>query len=760
MNNTHHIQMMRLANAQRGSAPQPPTFDFQPGMAAYWKLANNALDSSGNGNHGTAQAGLVFNGEYAEFGSKYIDVPDSDDLSFTDGTNDLPIHIALTFIWNDKTGVQYWISKRGFTDDIEWYAASTDTDVIFVLANPNNLSDNIRITIPIESILKDVINTIQYGYDGNKLHTGINAYLNGYNPIGTTSLNGVYTGQVNGNNFVRIGSYSNADPFLYPFKSGVKEISIWKNRTMTPEEIAEIDRRGKISEPLIPIPEPPTGFRQETIDYMNVVGIDNDTIKYYEGTPEERTGEQLWNYVDEFVSTLIDNGLWTGSVIYPFLGGTSGKCSVQLTDPSNVITWGGDWVFNQFGAKGNGTNTYGDTGVSVTSKFDRDSIYLTTVIGSDNVENNKPYFMGSQTTTNFRTHLTSNQDLNIIEGINGTNTFSESVDSIEGIYSLGKRDVKHVININGKFVNSFSTTGPGLSGYPLIIGTYGTTSPNLNYCTTQELRLSAATRAFSQLETSIFHKAIDTLYTNLGTKTWGEVVLRKEPSYDFIFNANTSTNNQGLATGDNKIFVSYDRGSTGTGIDVRNLDGTLIKNFTVNAGHGNDMGYNETTGTLWIPQGGANNLWSEVDIATESIIRTIDKKYSGVNEGNGNIAIDNAKNTFWTSNNLLNSGNDIYVQEWDFDTGMPITGTEIAFSDGGITDVTQGSFFYDGKLYLFRGGSTTNGIIIIDTITKKHEIIELNKASEAEGMTYLIDGGELKIIVGFRDSSVNYVTFE
>src|SRR5690606_32321929 len=73
------------------------TFNFATNMMAYWKLATNSNDSSGNGHNGT-DTGMTYSGGYAQFGtSKYIDVGDSNDFSFTDGTDDLPAHFLLSF---------------------------------------------------------------------------------------------------------------------------------------------------------------------------------------------------------------------------------------------------------------------------------------------------------------------------------------------------------------------------------------------------------------------------------------------------------------------------------------------------------------------------------------------------------------------------------------------------------------------------------------------------------------------------------------
>jgi hypothetical protein len=222
-------------------------FNFATNMMAYWKLATNSNDSSGNAHNGT-DTGMAYSGGYAEFGSGYIDVADSNDFSFTDGVNDLSAHFLLAFIWNDKTGIQIFINKRGQLDNREWEISSNGTVVSIFFFNPSG-ANWIKIEIPLTSITVSVLNTLQFAYTGSKLHGGISAYLNGNNPLGTTSMLGTYTGQVNGNSVVRMGSrsFTTSDYLL----ADGKEWAIWKNRTMTGAEIQELHDRVIAGTPLI-----------------------------------------------------------------------------------------------------------------------------------------------------------------------------------------------------------------------------------------------------------------------------------------------------------------------------------------------------------------------------------------------------------------------------------------------------------------------------------------------------------------------------
>lgn len=232
----------RLLNIKRGGSSGG--FDFTSDLMGYWKLATNSLDSSGRGHNGT-DTNMTYAGGYAQFGTGYIQVADSDDFSFTDGVNDISAHFLISFILNDKSGIQIYVTKR-VGDTLEWQISSNGSDLSIILYS-TTISNLIRIDIPLSSINTGVLNTVQFAYNGNKSHTGLSAYLNGNNQVGTSLTGGSYVGMINTAYVIQFGSYNTT----LKLKADAKEWAIWKGRTMTPEEITEIDRRVKAGEPLI-----------------------------------------------------------------------------------------------------------------------------------------------------------------------------------------------------------------------------------------------------------------------------------------------------------------------------------------------------------------------------------------------------------------------------------------------------------------------------------------------------------------------------
>lgn len=111
-------------------------------------------------------------------------------------------------------------------------------------------------------------------------------------------------------------------------------------------------------------------FEQETILYLNNIGIHfNDTI-YHSGTPQQISGQSIWYSIDRFVKTMKKVGVFDKlKAIYPMIGGTSARHKFNLknsADSDNAfrIVWSGDIQHSPTGIKGNGTSGYGNTKLS------------------------------------------------------------------------------------------------------------------------------------------------------------------------------------------------------------------------------------------------------------------------------------------------------------------------------------------------------------------------------------------------------------
>lgn len=231
----------------------PALSGYEVGMSAYLKLATDSFDSSGN-NAFIKDTSLSYSGGYAKFTNGYIDIPNREVLSFTDGTNDLSMHIAFGFIWNTKTGNQVFLSKASVFNGYEYEYEITKTSTInFTIRTKGSNSDYVGCTIPIASISTGVLNTLQFIYNGNKTTPIFKVILNNVEITNTPVSVGTYAGMSKSVCRLRIGATNQsyiATPTNF-LKADMKELAVWKNRTMTPTEITDIDYRIKNNIPLI-----------------------------------------------------------------------------------------------------------------------------------------------------------------------------------------------------------------------------------------------------------------------------------------------------------------------------------------------------------------------------------------------------------------------------------------------------------------------------------------------------------------------------
>ena len=132
-------------------------------------------------------------------------------------------------------------------------------------------------------------------------------------------------------------------------------------------------------------------FDPVTINYMNVLGIGNDSTIYYASTPQQITGAGLWTAVNNLVIALKSNGIWDRtSAIYPYVGGTAERHKFNLKNPidsndANRITFYNAWTHSATGATPTTFSSYGDTNMKLVDRVPQYSFtgatYLNSAIG-------------------------------------------------------------------------------------------------------------------------------------------------------------------------------------------------------------------------------------------------------------------------------------------------------------------------------------------------------------------------------------------
>jgi len=218
-------------------------------IVSYYKMENNVLDSVGV-NNGTATgityaAGLV--GQNAIFNgtSSFVSIPDANNLSFTNGTNDLPFSISMIANFA-ATGDRWLINKRTATTGGDEYSLALYQNVLYLSLFNHNTSGNITKSCNFTPVLNQNYK-LTVTYNGSGLHTGLSIYIDGAS-VGASSLSGVYERMNNGTSQVVIGRAAWASSFF--FNGKIDEVSVF-NTELNNGQTSEINAKLNSGQSLI-----------------------------------------------------------------------------------------------------------------------------------------------------------------------------------------------------------------------------------------------------------------------------------------------------------------------------------------------------------------------------------------------------------------------------------------------------------------------------------------------------------------------------
>jgi hypothetical protein len=237
--------------------------NFLTNLVGYYPFNSNANDLSGKGyngtqvgvpTYGTGKVGNAINfGNDAVF--RYVNIPDNNDFSFTNGTTDVPFTISM---WVNLTATSltgnFFINKRSALNNgnDEWQFVFINNRVEFAKFQFNN---NSIIQIIGSSLNPFSLNTwyhICYTDNGSGAIGSGKIYINGsLNSPFNANSGGTYTRMNNGNNLTRIGLNSWSPSFDLKHRGLIDELAIWKNRELTATEVAELYTKGNTGNPII-----------------------------------------------------------------------------------------------------------------------------------------------------------------------------------------------------------------------------------------------------------------------------------------------------------------------------------------------------------------------------------------------------------------------------------------------------------------------------------------------------------------------------
>ncbi len=172
-------------------------------------------DATSNNNDGTNDgtddaAGQIDRGrDFVQANTDHIDIPDSNSLSFGDGSSDTAFSIEVWTNMDDATTFR-WMTKGTSGADQEWGFGTTGTDFIFFVLYDADNSNNI-IAVSDAAVTSDEGSWVHFGatYDGGGSETGLTLYRNGAVFASTNSENGTYVALHNFTDTGDIGRFMN-----------------------------------------------------------------------------------------------------------------------------------------------------------------------------------------------------------------------------------------------------------------------------------------------------------------------------------------------------------------------------------------------------------------------------------------------------------------------------------------------------------------------------------------------------------------------
>ena len=217
------------------------SYSFDTDFSDY--TGNNDLTAFGSATAGVA-GGKVSDCAELDGNSDYTIAADSDDFSFTNGTNDLPFSISFWAnfdSYNPSPANASWIiSKRDAATKEEYQVAFLNNIFAVNLFSQGGNSAYIGKTLPfVPTTGGTTWQHFTVTYDGSNTSNGIKMYIDGISQTTTNSVGGTYLGMINGSEPVNIGSHS-WGPQNGEFDGKLDEFHIWKNRELTSAEVLDI----------------------------------------------------------------------------------------------------------------------------------------------------------------------------------------------------------------------------------------------------------------------------------------------------------------------------------------------------------------------------------------------------------------------------------------------------------------------------------------------------------------------------------------
>ena len=228
--------------------PEEPSMDNRTVLAYNFNETSGttAIDSSLNGLDGTIvnasinETGIVdkcylFNGGGAT--DEYVDVSDSDLLSFTDGTNDIPFSISLWIKPENNFGAI--LNKYNTTDGYEYRMFMQSGILQFFIYSENTTTNRLGVADNVSLVL-DVWNHVAVTWD----LTDLKMKVNNVDASFAQSETGTYVKMNNTNSILRLAQESDNDSGSARFEGNIDILRIFRDYVLTETDITTLYNSG------------------------------------------------------------------------------------------------------------------------------------------------------------------------------------------------------------------------------------------------------------------------------------------------------------------------------------------------------------------------------------------------------------------------------------------------------------------------------------------------------------------------------------
>ncbi len=223
------------------------SIDFLTNLVAAYRFKENFNDSIGKNDAkkiGTVNFTTDLVRTTAEFDGStgHLIISPTDDLTFTNGEQDLPFHISFLTRLNTFED-SFFMSKRGrhLQNKLEW-SISLNNDNLNFMCRVDDNSGRIQASIK-NSLSIGKWTQLDFAYDGSKKANGLKIFINGVLMPSENTEVGTYKGMSNTGAETYIGKDEWTDNLYLDGNMGV--INVWKGRELQQNEVKELYNRQK-----------------------------------------------------------------------------------------------------------------------------------------------------------------------------------------------------------------------------------------------------------------------------------------------------------------------------------------------------------------------------------------------------------------------------------------------------------------------------------------------------------------------------------